>query len=106
MRKCNIPLSTEEFYLTTSSSREDDDGTASISGDNVIYNIPQSYPGPLKLYIKKRETSVLTFQLRVYNSRLSSSSPSVNITIEESSTVSDIVKEALTLFQLHVSTPL
>ena len=107
LKKSNILSLSDEFYLTPSSSKEEVDPSTILSGDDIIYNIPQSYPGPLKLYIRRRDTAVpTTCTLRVFNNRLSSAVPSVNITIDESSVVCDIIQQALTLFQLQVSIPL
>ncbi|XP_011402934.1 PREDICTED: diacylglycerol kinase theta-like [Amphimedon queenslandica] len=105
LRKCSVPRASDEYYLTPSSSREEADPSTILSGDDIIYNIPQSYPGPLKLYIRRRDTAVPTCTLRVFNNRLSSGVPLVNITIDESSVVLDIIQQALTRFELQEEDP-
>ena len=44
-----------------------------------------------------------TMNIRVFNSKLSSTETFVNVEIESGTTVSDIVKEALAKFELSVS---
>jgi diacylglycerol kinase (ATP) len=101
LRKCNIPLDIEGLYLSTvdSSMKERE-----IYPQEIIYSLPQTYAGPLKVYIRKRDIT-REYKLKIFNSKLKSGVPHVNVIINDNTCVGDIINSAVMLFELEDDDP-
>jgi diacylglycerol kinase (ATP) len=75
-----------------------------IYPQEIIYSLPQTYAGPLKVYIRKRDIT-REYKLKIFNSKLKSGVPHVNVIINDNTCVGDIINSAVMLFELEDDDP-
>lgn len=104
LRKCGISDPPDDYFLVDviDSAKGQE---RPLAPSDLLYTLPQTGYGPLRLYIRTKEQAVVKGRLKVNSSLLKSSIKQVSVPVSNVTTAREIVLDALARFGLEDENP-